>query len=163
MRRFRSVLGRRTANQRGAALLEVLVAALLLSLAVIPLFMALTTVLTTMQKSVVSTIATNLLQDRAEKLKAYGYTYVGPGTLAVGLSPSDDYYGTAYVIFQEVVNVQGMTTGTEANSTSIVRKVTLTAYRRPFSLDPTITDRQVPAPGQVPVAKWEFLLYADGI
>jgi len=156
-------LGRRAADQRGAVLLEVLVAALILSLAVIPLFMGLTAVLISLQKSVPATVAMNLLQDRAEKLKAFGYTYVGPGTLAVGLNLSEDYYDTPFVIFQEVINLPLMTTQTEVNPTSVVRRVVLKAYRRPFALDPTITDRQVPAPGQTPVATWEFLLYAQGI
>ena len=163
-------LGRRIANQRGAALLlEVVFGSLLLALALIPVMMGLTAVLISMEKAVHSTVAMNILQDRAEKLKAYGYQYVALGSDVIGDSDLDEYFDTAFVVFQEVVNVPRMVSytvdslGVKTAGPSVVKRVNLTAYRRPasFTYD-VLTKIWTPAAGQEALAKWEFLLYDRG-
>ena len=164
-------LRRRIANQRGAALLlEVVFGSLLLALALIPVMMGLTAVLISMEKAVHSTVAMNILQDRAEKLKAYGYQYVALGSDVIGDSDLDEYFDTAFVVFQEVVNVPRMVSytvdslGVKTAGPSVVKRVNLTAYRRPasFTYD-EVTKIWTPAAGQEALAKWEFLLYDKGI
>jgi len=164
-------LGRRIANQRGAALLlEVVFGSLLLALALIPVMMGLTAVLISMEKAVHSTLAMNILQDRAEKLKAYGYQYVALGSDVIGDSDLDEYFDTAFVVLQEVINVPRMVVYTidpislvKTAGPSVVKRVNLTAYRRPafFTYD-VVTKIWTPAAGQEALAKWEFLLYDRG-
>ena len=160
--RIAASLGRRTANQRGVALLlEVVLGSLLLALALVPVMMGLTAVLISMEKAVNSTLAMNILQDRAEKLKAYGYQYVAIGSDVIGDTAVDEYFGTAFVVLQEVINVPRMVTNT---GVPVVKKVTLTAYRRPayFTYD-AATKIWTPAADQNVLAKWEFLIYDKGI
>lgn len=166
-----SSLGRRIANQRGVALLlEVVLGSLLLALALIPVMMGLTAVLISMEKSVHSNLAMNILEDRAEKLRAYGYQYVALGSEVIGDSDLDEYFDTAFVVLQEVINVPRMVvytvdplTGEKTAGPSVVKRVNLTAYRRPafFTYD-ELTKIWTPAAGQEALAKWEFLLYDRG-
>jgi len=150
-RRRRS--GKRTLLQRlldqsgVAVLVEVMVASLILMLAIVPVFAALTASLLSLEHSVATTMATNLLQDRAEALKAAGYHYVivDPENPVVTL---ENYEGRPFDILQEVTYVEGMV---DENEISQVKKVILTIYRHPVS------------PDDQPLGKWEFLLYADGI
>jgi len=119
------------------------VASLLLVLAILPIFAALTASLLAMEESVVVTIATGLLQDRVEVLKAAGYDLVPLGTQVL-----ESYEGRPFDIHQEVTHVEGMTDG---EGMSLVKRVVLTIYRHPYG------------EGDRPLARWEFLLYADGI
>ncbi len=139
-------------------LLEVVVATFLLALAVIPIFMGLTAVLISMERSVGTTVATNILQDRAEKIKAVGYYGVGVGLETIGDTAIDDYYDTGLVVFQEILFMSSMTSGGESTN-PLGKKVMLVAYRKPFVEG---ADHR-PAPGGTLLAKWEFILYADGI
>lgn len=126
-------------------------ATFILSLAIVPVFLGLTAALASMESSVSATIATNLLRDRAEKLKAAGYALVPVGRLVL----DSQYADTAFVIVQQVTQVPNMTTNPDGLGTSLVKKVVLTAYRRPYNdLEPDSSRV---------AAKWEFLLYAEGI
>jgi hypothetical protein len=164
-RRRRGVVVRRRprcrwlGNERGAfLLLEVVVATFLLALAVIPIFMGLTAVLMSMEKSVGTTVATSILQDRVEKMKAVGYYGVGIGLDTIGDAPTDNYYQTGLVVFQEILFLSSMTSG-GTSTNPLGKKVILVAYRKPFTEG---ADHR-PAVGSVAVARWEFILYADGI
>lgn len=130
-------------GQRGAVLLEVLVASVILVLALLPIFCALTATLLVLEKSTLVTVATNLLQDRAEVLKAAGYNLVPQGSLWL-----EKYSGRPFDIYQEVSLVETMT---DSSGTVVVKKVVLVIYRHPY------------ASGGDPVARMEFLLYAGGI
>jgi len=141
-------LGSRLADERGAAVLvEVAVAALILMLAILPIFAALTASLLSLESSVAVTLATNLLQDRAEVLKAAGYYLVAvdPGNPVRVL---ENYEGHPFDILEEVSFVSTMT-GSEG--ASLVKKVILTIYRHPYQ------------EGDRSLARWEFLLYEGGI
>jgi hypothetical protein len=122
---------------------EVAVASLLLVLAILPIFAALTASLLAMEESVVVTIATGLLQDRAEVLKAAGYDLVLVGTQVL-----ENYDGRPFDIHEEVTTVEGMT---DSDGISVVKRVVLSIYRHPYD------------EAARPLARWEFLLYADGI
>jgi len=119
------------------------VASLLLVLAILPIFAALAASLLAMEESVVVTIATGLLQDRAEVLKAAGYDLVLVGTRVL-----ENYDGRPFDIHEEVTSVETMT---DSDGISVVKRVVLTIYRHPY------------AEAARPLARWEFLLYADGI
>ena len=148
---------RHLANEKGMfLLLEVVVATFLLALAVIPIFMGLTAVLISMERSVGTTVATSILQDRVEKVKAVGYYGVGVGLETIGDTDADDYYDTGLIVFQEILFLSNMTSGEE---NPLGKKVILEAYRKPFVEG---ADHR-PAPGSNFLAKWEFILYADGI
>ncbi len=131
-------------------LLEVVVATFILSLAIVPILMGLTAALLSADRSVAATVATNLLRDRAEKLKAAGWAVVPVGRFVLDA----EYADTAFVVVQQTTQLPNMTTNPDGFGTSLVKKIVLSAYRRPYvDGDP---DNQA-------VAKWEFLLYAEGI
>jgi len=143
-------------DERGSAiLLEVVVATFLLSLAIIPIFFGLTAVLVSMEQSTGVTAATGHLQDQAELVKAAGYDYIPLGVLIVGDNPGEICYGTPFIIVQQTTQWQLMTTNPDGIGTSVVKKVVLSVYRRPY----TYTDSGT----EVPLARWEFLLYASGV
>lgn len=118
-------------------------AALLITLAIIPVFGALTASLLALEDSVVITIASNLLQDRSEVLKAAGYDLI-----PVGEQWLADYEGRPFDIRQVVTQVAGMV---DANGVSQVKKVVLTIYRSPRSASDDA------------LGSWEFLVYAQGL
>ena len=120
-----------------------MVASVILVLALLPIFCALTATLLVLDKAKFVTVATNLLQDRAEVLKAAGYDLVPLGTLWL-----ENYGGRTFDIHQTVTLVETMT---DDVGTAVVKKVILVIYRHPY----VSSDKSL---GRV-----EFLLYASGI
>lgn len=140
MRAAPNILRRWVGNQKGVAvLLEVVVATLLLSLAIVPIFYGMTAVMLSVDDSLVTTAATNILRHRTETLKTLGYSGVpvgGPDTITI-------YSG--FDLVQTVAPVPDMV---NTLGESVVKKVTLVIYRHPKEANPT------------PITRWEFLLYA---
>jgi Tfp pilus assembly protein PilV len=140
-------LTRHLVDQRGVSLLvEVMVGALLLSLAIIPIFTMLSASLLVLERSKVVTVATHLLQDRSEVIKAAGYSYASVDPLNVTVH--ENYEGFPFDITEQITYVSTMA---DVIGVPQVKKVVLSIYRHPVS------------PSDIPLLKWEFLLYASGV
>jgi len=124
------------------------VATLILAISIVPVFYALTAVLLSVDESLIVTIATNLLQDRAEALKAGGYDNLTLGTrVFTNYDPRPGLAGeTAFDLVEEISLVSTMT---NSLNEPVVKKVVLTIYRHPLE-------------SNKPLARWEFFVYASG-
>lgn len=141
-----SRLLRYVADTRGTALMvEVMVAMAILSLAVLPVFYALTATLIQADRSLLVTVATGLLQDRAEALKAAGFDLVPVGARTLSL-----YLDSTLDLVEEVVLVPAMDNNPYGAGAPMVKRIILTAYRHPY------------VEGADPLVRWEFLIYAVG-
>lgn len=115
---------------------------MILSLAILPVFLGLEAAVLSARRTQLITVATSLLQDRAETIKFQGIYSVGSSTEATYTTTETSYKGTPFTIQIDVSDVLGMTG---------VRKFVLKAFREPVTA------------GALPLATMEFVLYEDGV
>ncbi len=114
----------------------------ILSMALLPLFLTLEVTMLSAMRSQAVTMAANLLQGRAETIKFLGIYSVGSGSETTFTVVEPNYKGTPFTLQIDVSDVPGMTG---------VRKFVLKAFREPV------------AAGALPVASLEFVLYEGGL
>jgi len=127
-------------------LLEVVVATFLLAVVVVPVFCGIAATALAARQVQMVTEAQQLLQARAEEIKAQGGVTLSEGTIYL-----QTYEGEPFTIEQEVIYT-GMTLNPDnPASACVVKKVVLRAYREPMR------------PGDWPLTFMEFLIYDQGI
>lgn len=106
-----------TRNQSGFTLVEVMVAVLLLGIVLVPFMGALTNGIMMLYRGRDRSVASYLLQQRAEEIKAAGYD-----NLPVGETAYPNYGGSAWTLKQNVSTVTSMP---GQGGSVVVKKVTL--------------------------------------